>query len=271
LKPVEGIRCDISDTTWTQEPPWRRIALPAQQIKHFLAGRKSFVLAYGDAEELDDMVGVLVDKIDDMEDTWEDVLEVVRQHSIDTRKDMLLKEWAGLVESTRKIVDRVLRMSDRFHVASPDDEDPEFNTSEDELYFSAGEHGDHLNDTLGTGDVTIDINGACQWTGAAKEDVSDAEVHANGNEVHGVTPEVVQSGTGLNRGILETTLDDRRNCNTHPGPAIAPEGAVKSRRSVLDVARRSSYLEMDRIKSFLDRHNGMEVTSLRSLTTWKGP
>jgi hypothetical protein len=66
------------------------------------------------------MVGILVDKIDDMEDTWEDVLEIVRQHSIDTRKDTLLKEWAGLVESTRKIVDRVLRISDRFHVASPD-------------------------------------------------------------------------------------------------------------------------------------------------------
>ena len=49
----------------------------AQQIKRFLAKQKGFALAYSDAEELDDMVGVLVDKIDDMEDTWEDVLEVV--------------------------------------------------------------------------------------------------------------------------------------------------------------------------------------------------
>jgi hypothetical protein len=132
------------------------------------------------------MVGILVDKIDDMEDTWEDVLEIVRQHSIDTRKDTLLKEWAGLVESTRKIVDRVLRISDQFHVASPDGEDFEFNTSEeDELYFSAGEHGDLVDGTLGTGDVTIDINRACQWTGAAEDDESDAEFHANGDEVNG--------------------------------------------------------------------------------------
>jgi hypothetical protein len=232
----------------------------AQQIKRFLAGRKSFALAYSDAKELDDMVGVLVDKIEDMEDTWEDVLEVVRQHSIDTRKDTLLKEWAGLVESTRKIVEKVLRISDRFHVASPDDEDHGFTTSEDELYFIAGDHGYNLSDTLGTGDVTIDINGACQWTGAAEEDISVAEVHANGDEVRRGTPEVVQSGTGLNRGILETTSDDRRNCDTRPEPAMVPDGTVKSRRLVLDVARRSSYLKMDRIKSFLDCHNGMEVT-----------
>ena len=67
----------------------------AQQIKRFLPGRKSFALAYSDAEELDDMVGVLVDKIEDMEDTWEDVLEVVRQHSIDTRKDTLFRNGPG--------------------------------------------------------------------------------------------------------------------------------------------------------------------------------
>jgi hypothetical protein len=121
----------------------------AQRIKRFLAGWKGFALAYNNAEELDDMVGVLVDKIDDMEDTWEDILEVVRQHSIDTQKDTLLKEWSGLVDSTRRIVDRVLRISDRFHVASPDGEDPELDKSMDELYFSAGEHGDLINDTFG--------------------------------------------------------------------------------------------------------------------------
>jgi hypothetical protein len=133
------------------------------------------------------------------------------------------------VESTRKIIEKVLRISDQFHVASPDDEDHGFTTSEDELYFSAGDHGDNLSDTLGTGDVTIDINGACQWTGAAEEDISVEEVHANGDEVRRVTPEVVQSGTGLNRGVLETTLEDRWNCDTHPEPAIVPEGSVKSR------------------------------------------
>ena len=41
------------------------------------------------------MVGILVDKIDDMEDTWEDVLEIVRQHSIDTRKDTLFRNGPG--------------------------------------------------------------------------------------------------------------------------------------------------------------------------------
>ncbi len=36
----------------------------AQLIEHILAGREGFVLAYNEAEELDDMVGVLVDQID---------------------------------------------------------------------------------------------------------------------------------------------------------------------------------------------------------------
>ena len=38
------------------------------------------------------MVGVLVDQIDGMEDTWEDILEIVRRHSIDTHRDELLGE-----------------------------------------------------------------------------------------------------------------------------------------------------------------------------------
>jgi hypothetical protein len=36
----------------------------SQRIKHFFARRKGFALAYNNAEELDDMVGVVVDKID---------------------------------------------------------------------------------------------------------------------------------------------------------------------------------------------------------------
>ena len=97
----------------------------AQLIKHFLAGREGFVLAYNKAEELDDMVGVLVDQIDGIEDTWEDILEVVRQHSIDTHKVALLGEWSRLVASTRRIVDRVLEVSDRFHVALPGGKEPD--------------------------------------------------------------------------------------------------------------------------------------------------
>ena len=109
----------------------------AQLIERFLAGRESFVLAYNEAEELDDMVGVLVDQVDGMEDTWEDILEAVRRHSIDTHKDALLGEWSRLVASTRKIVDRALEVSGRFHVALPGYGGPNLDESEDEMYFSA--------------------------------------------------------------------------------------------------------------------------------------
>ena len=97
----------------------------AQQIKQFLAGREGLVLAYNEAVELDDMVGALVDQIDGMEDTWEAILEAVRQHSSDTHKDAPLTEWSRLVESTRRIVDRVLEVSDRFHVALPGGKEPD--------------------------------------------------------------------------------------------------------------------------------------------------
>jgi hypothetical protein len=246
----------------------------AQQIKHFLAGQEGFVLSYNKAEELDDMVGVLVDQIDGMEDTWEYILEVVRQHSIDSHKDALLTEWSRLVASTRWIVDRVLKVSDRYHVALPVGEDSDLDESEDELYFSAREHEDLgvLDDNLGAERVKVDINGACQWVEAAEDDVTDenAEFHADGDEDRHVTTEVVQSWTGLNPGVLKKALEDRWNCDPgtcfctrpgkHPEPTIVPEGSVKSQQSVLDMSRRSSYLEIDRIKTFLDCHEGTGVS-----------
>ena len=36
-----------------------------------------FVLGKTEVGELDDMVGILVDQVDGMEDTWEDILELV--------------------------------------------------------------------------------------------------------------------------------------------------------------------------------------------------
>ena len=97
----------------------------AQLIKHILAGREDFVLAYNEAEEWSG----------GMEDAWEGILEVVRQYSINTHEDANLGEWSRLVVSTRKIINEVL---DRFHVALPGCEDPDRDEYEDELYFSAG-------------------------------------------------------------------------------------------------------------------------------------
>jgi hypothetical protein len=113
----------------------------AKRIKQFLAGRKGFCLTYGKEEVLDNMVGVLMDQIDGMEDTWEDILAVVRRRLIDTPKDALLGEWSWLMVSTRKIVDEGLGVSGQFHIIFPGDKDPDLNET-DELYFSAGEHED---------------------------------------------------------------------------------------------------------------------------------
>ena len=42
----------------------------AKRIEQFLAGRKGFRLTYGKEEVIDNMVGVLMDQIDGMEDTY---------------------------------------------------------------------------------------------------------------------------------------------------------------------------------------------------------
>ena len=85
-----------------------------------------------------------------------------------------------------------------------------------------------------------------------------------------MTTEVVQSGTGLNRGVLEKALEDRWDCDPetcfcarpckHPDPAIVPEGSVKSRRSVLGMPRRSSHLKINRIGTLVDCHENGEAT-----------
>ena len=51
----------------------------AQQITQFIAGQKGFNLSLNEAEELNDMVGVLVDQIDDMEDLWDDIIEIIHR------------------------------------------------------------------------------------------------------------------------------------------------------------------------------------------------
>ena len=81
---------------------------------------------------------------------------------------------------------------------------------------------------------------------------------------------MVQLWTGLDRDVLETVLADWWNKDPgtcffkcpgkHLEPIIVPEGPVRSQHSVLDVSRRSSYLEIDQIGAFLDHRVSAEVT-----------
>ena len=58
---------------------WASCQANAQQITRFIAGQKGFNLSLNEAEELNDMVGVLVDQIDDMEDLWDDIIEIIHR------------------------------------------------------------------------------------------------------------------------------------------------------------------------------------------------
>ena len=217
------------------------------------------------------MVGVLVDQIDGMEDTWDNIIKIVHQYQIDTHKDSLVMEWSRMVTSTRKIVDRVSVVSDQFHVALLDLGDPDLNKS-DELYFFAGEHEDigALNDNLVAEIGKINIDGACQGEGVAADDVTNDEFQIDGNEVCQEMREVVQPWTGLNRETLEKALENRWNCDPGtyfckplekpPEPVAVPEGSAKSQWLVLDMSRRSTYVEINPIVTFLDYHESAEVT-----------
>ena len=87
----------------------------AKGIEQFLDGRRGFGLTYGEAETLDDMVGVLLDQIDGMDDAWDNILTLVGRHSMDTRETAFFKKWSRIIKSTKKTTDVALDISTRFH------------------------------------------------------------------------------------------------------------------------------------------------------------
>ena len=62
----------------------------AQRITRFIAGRKGFDLSLKEAKHLDAMVGVQVDQIDDMEDSWDNIMEIIHRCPVDVHNDALM-------------------------------------------------------------------------------------------------------------------------------------------------------------------------------------
>jgi hypothetical protein len=102
---------------------------------------------------------------------------------------------------------------------------------------------------------------------------TEAKVINKYAEFHAEDGEVVQSGTGLYRGVLEIFFEDRWNCNLEmcfrahlgkrPASTSIPEGSVRSRRS--------SHLRM--IRTRLNCRENAEAArnkleELRDLTKW---
>ena len=173
--------------------------------------------------------------------------------------------------STRKIFDEALGVLDQFHIIFPWDKDPDLNETK-ELFFSAGENENDasLNDSSAAEEDETDTMGTCQGVDEAKNGAINeyVEFYNDNNEDCHVT-EVVQSWTGLDRKVLATTLADRNKypgtsfCKCpgkHPEPVMVPKGPVRSQCLVLDISRRSNYLDMDQIRAFLDCHVSPEVT-----------
>jgi hypothetical protein len=128
-----------------------------------------------------------------------------------------------------------------------------------------------------TGDSLVSRYGEVGVTTSTEAKVINkyAEFHAEDDEDRPVSTEVVQSGTGFYRGVLEKIFEDRWNCNlemcfrAHSGKRTAsttiPEGSVKSRRS--------SHLRIGQIKTRLNCRENAEATrneleELRDLRKW---
>jgi hypothetical protein len=160
------------------------------------------------------------------------------------------------------------------------------------LFFSDEEHEDgaSLNVTsvaegadevdVAESEATDDEYESLDGNLTAEEDDEDTEAEreaayeytesVDGDDEDRHATEVAQSGTGLNHKVLDTALANRREISPgtrsyeYPGkipdPVIAPERLVRSQCSALNISRRSSYLEIDRIREFLDYHESTKVT-----------
>ena len=56
-------------------------------IARFVAGREGFDLSRNEAEQLDDMVEVIIEQVEAMEDLWDDIIEISTKHVDDDIPD----------------------------------------------------------------------------------------------------------------------------------------------------------------------------------------
>ena len=169
----------------------------ARLVPDFVTGRVSFALTFNEARELDEIRVALRNQIAEMEDTWDDILENVRQHSFDTNKDAAFGEWSRLVTSARKIVDMALKVASRFQEAPPVSEE-----------FGEDPGPDETKDKV-VGDIP---NDAAVDLGKGVDDnkfEEDAEDSAKDNEDRHEVKEVPQSRTGLTHEELEEVLREQ--------------------------------------------------------------
>ena len=192
----------------------------AKRIDQFLTRRSGYGLTYSEAEKLDDMVGVLMDQVDGMDNTWEDILVVVERHLIDKREDALFEKFSQIVRDTKKIVDEAVDKSMRFHILW--DKDPGLDETK-EMFFSAGEHENEASlddssaaeedneDDEAESEATNESEASLDGSSTAEEDDEDDKAEIEANDRHAI--EVAQSWTGLDSEELETASADRQNMN----------------------------------------------------------
>ena len=78
-----------------------------------MARQDGFDLSRHKAELLDDKVGAMVEQVEAMEELWDAIMDVIHDYPVDNNNDTLVTEWSGIITSTRRIVNRILTISDR--------------------------------------------------------------------------------------------------------------------------------------------------------------
>ena len=66
---------------------WSSCQAKAHRVARFVAGREGFDLSRNEAEQLDDMVEVIIEQVEAMEDLWDDIIEISTKHVDDDIPD----------------------------------------------------------------------------------------------------------------------------------------------------------------------------------------
>jgi hypothetical protein len=107
----------------------------ATAIKVFVTGRTSFEINSAEFLKLGLMREALAGQYADMEERWDNLLQCVREYSIDTDSDVAFKELEDVMKSTKRVVNATLDLSGLFtqtpEVVGVPDADEDINVNED--------------------------------------------------------------------------------------------------------------------------------------------
>jgi hypothetical protein len=217
----------------------------------------------------------LAGQFENMEETWDNLLQCVREYSIDTDSDVAFKELADVMRSTRRVLNAALDLSGHFTqmptvqvkvVGVPDTDegvnvDGNTKAADDAGGDDTGRKADNKSRQENAGGT---CTGGLEDVGVVAGGVEAGPQNMNcGTDVKDVRvcqdTDAVQQWTGLIREKLGKALKERWNKDPEvcfckdPGkhPGLISNELPEGQRSVFDTSRRSCYIGVGKIEEFM--------------------